>query len=1127
MTTESLRASFATLLAVFAFEIALSWSRPAAADSLQLISQVEPGSRSLTGGAPSLTRSNLRGKTVSADGRWVAFESTSVNLVPGQNDVTGTRDVFLSDRTTGDILLVSRSAASPVRAGHGDSSAPVLSADGRYVAFLSTADDLVPGQIDSNEDLDVFLFDRMTGVTTLISHAATGAAMAGNLPSSEVTISADGSRVAFTSRATDLITGQSSWDGQVFLFDRPSGTTALVSHKAGSRTIAGSGDADSPSLSADGNLLAYTGRAPDLVNEQNDLNGDSDVFLYSFATGASILVSRANELPATTGNHESYLPVISADGNSIAFSSLAADLISGLTGPAVWNIYLYDRSAGTVTLVSHSSIGATRSGNGSSYVSVLSADGGSVAFVSYAGDLVPSQLPSSFTQVYLWRRSTGVTALASHAASSPSKPGNNESYSPQLSTDGSQLLFESKAHDLPGPSTTHSTAAYLYDRGAGVASLISRGPGDGTVQGLDLSADGTTGVFTSSAVEVPGDRNSTNDVFRYARATGVTTLVSQHPPGTPSLTPAAESSLVSLSDDGNYITFLSRAGDLIPGESDATSFEADLYLYSRPAATMTLVSHSAASPVTTGNHGVGTGKISRDGGWVLYSSTASNVLTGQTGTDGIYLFDRATGNRILVNRSHGSPTSASSGVAQAGDLSIDGRWIAFSGFFTDLIPGQSTGSRSNVFLFDRLTGATALVSHALGSSTTGGNGLSAWTEPPAISGDGRWIAFESEATNLVTGQGASTDGNIFFYDRDSGAVSLLSHAAGSPAAVWGDSPQISTDGRYVAFLSSGLLAGETGPIGDNLYLWDRLTGGLAMINHATSSPAQRPNDLTDAPTSLSADGRFAVYQSHATNIVAATFPPVDDAGNVYLYDRTTGLNTLVSHAAVSPTRAGNNPSYQPVISADGRYVTFTSVATDLVPGQVSPYYTANVFLWDRLADRTVLVSRKGDAATGGDGNGPLAIGADGGAVAFLGGPLVPGDDNERPDVYVFQHDLPGTDFFTLPPCRLLDTRESGPAMASGVREVLTVQGACGIPSTAQALAVNVTVVQPTGSGHLIFSPADATTASSTLNFSAGSTRANNAVLRLALDATGALAVVPAVAGNGTVHVILDVTGYFQ
>jgi hypothetical protein len=117
------------------------------------------------------------------------------------------------------------------------------------------------------------------------------------------------------------------------------------------------------------------------------------------------------------------------------------------------------------------------------------------------------------------------------------------------------------------------------------------------------------------------------------------------------------------------------------------------------------------------------------------------------------------------------------------------------------------------------------------------------------------------------------------------------------------------------------------------------------------------------------------------------------------------------------------------------------------------------------------------------------------------------------------------DFFTLTPCRLLDTR-SGAALASGSVTTLTAQGSCGIPATARALALNVTIVSPTGGGHIILYPSDqAQPPTSTLNFSAGQLRANNTVL--ALGADGALKITPVITGNGTVHVLIDVAGYFE
>lgn len=120
--------------------------------------------------------------------------------------------------------------------------------------------------------------------------------------------------------------------------------------------------------------------------------------------------------------------------------------------------------------------------------------------------------------------------------------------------------------------------------------------------------------------------------------------------------------------------------------------------------------------------------------------------------------------------------------------------------------------------------------------------------------------------------------------------------------------------------------------------------------------------------------------------------------------------------------------------------------------------------------------------------------------------------------------------FTLPPCRLIDTRNAngplgGPALSSGVLRDFNLAGVCGVPATAKALSLNITAVSPTGAGFLSFSPNCQPPLASTLNFSAGQTRTNNAVL--SIDATGVLTVSPAVSGSGTVQMVVDVNGYFQ
>ena len=173
---------------------------------------------------------------VSADGRYVAFSSPATNLVAGQVDVGGTSDVFLHDRVAGTTILVSRTAASPVTAGNGDSFLPAVSADGRFVAYLSSATDLVAGQAASPVTFNVLLYDRETQATTLVSHAGASPTTPGDGDCQAVVLSADGRFVAFESRATNLVTGQVDVNDEsdVFLHDREAGTTILVSRAAGS-----------------------------------------------------------------------------------------------------------------------------------------------------------------------------------------------------------------------------------------------------------------------------------------------------------------------------------------------------------------------------------------------------------------------------------------------------------------------------------------------------------------------------------------------------------------------------------------------------------------------------------------------------------------------------------------------------------------------------------------------------------------------------------------------------------------------------------------------------------------------------------------------------------------------------
>jgi Tol biopolymer transport system component len=259
---------------------------------------------------------------------------------------------------------------------NGDSDRQVVSADGRFVAFLSTASNLVPG--DTNGEPDVFVHDRRTGSTRRVS-VGTGGAQ-GNSVSDNPAISADGRFVAFASYASNLVRGDGNDDQDVFVRDRQAGTTARVSLGPGGAQ--GDFYSDNPALSANGRFVAFESGASNLV--PGDSNGVLDVFVRDRQTGTTRRVSLG--AAGAQGDEFSFGPAISADGRFVAFASVATNLVPGDTNGEA-DVFVRDRKAGTTRRVSFG-LGSAQ-GNGESYAPALSADGRLVAFLSRATNLVP------------------------------------------------------------------------------------------------------------------------------------------------------------------------------------------------------------------------------------------------------------------------------------------------------------------------------------------------------------------------------------------------------------------------------------------------------------------------------------------------------------------------------------------------------------------------------------------------------------------------------------------------------------------------------------------------------------------------------------------------------------------
>jgi cold shock CspA family protein len=430
--------------------------------------------------------------SISADGQIVAFISDALNLVAG--DTNGVRDVFVHDRATGITERVSvDSSGAEGDNDCGFNNAASISANGQIVAFDSLASNLVTG--DTNADWDVFVHDRATGITERVSVDSAGAEV--NAGSVYPSISADGKIVAFKSFASNLVAGDTNGYVDVFVHDRATGLTERIS--VDSSGVEGNGDSYPPSISADGQTVAFFSWASNLV--AGDTNGASDVFVHDRATGITERVSvRSN---GNQGNSYSLYPSISADGQIVAFDSFASNLVAGDTN-ADWDVFVHNRATGNTKRVSVDSSGVE--GNNYSYYASISADGQIVAFESFASNLVAGDTNGDF-DVFVHDRATKITERVS--VHSNGNQGNHASLYPSISAGGQIVAFESDATNLVAGDTNGTDDVFVHDRC------------DATWTNYGAGFPGTNGVpsFTSQADPVLGTTVTLDLANSYGNAT--------------------------------------------------------------------------------------------------------------------------------------------------------------------------------------------------------------------------------------------------------------------------------------------------------------------------------------------------------------------------------------------------------------------------------------------------------------------------------------------------------------------------------------------------------------------------------------------------------------------------------
>jgi hypothetical protein len=362
---------------------------------------------------------------ISENGRFVVYSSMSSNLVTG--DTNDTDDAFVHDQQTDVTSLVSISSTG-IQGIY--SSLPVdISADGRFILFDSSSDNLVLG--DTNTFADVFVRDRQLNQTTRISLSSSG--IEGNGNSAGSSISGDGRFVVFSSEANNLVSGDTNGVYDVFVHDRQTGQTNRIS--LSSSGTEGNDHSGGRSISGDGRNITFVSMATNLVS--GDTNGKNDIFVHDMLTGNTVRISISST--GTQANDHSGSPSISGDGRYVAFDSAATNLVVGDTTDE-YDVYLHDTVTGETRLISVSSAG--EKGNYASGEPEISANGRFVAFTSCATNLV-SVDTNGLCDIFVHDLLTGENSMAS--INSGGGQGDRDSYGPSISGEGRYVAFESDA----------------------------------------------------------------------------------------------------------------------------------------------------------------------------------------------------------------------------------------------------------------------------------------------------------------------------------------------------------------------------------------------------------------------------------------------------------------------------------------------------------------------------------------------------------------------------------------------------------------------------------------------------------------------------------------------------------
>ncbi len=844
-----------------------------------------------TNGVISLISANIQGTggndssyygIATPDGRFVVFESDASDLVT--NDFNESGDIFVRDVLSGTTRLVSVNRTGS-GSGNGNSSNPVITPDGRYVAFVSEASDLVAG--DENGIPDIFVRDMQTEETILISVGAQGGTSGVIRGSDAPAITPDGRFVAFTSAASNLVANAVSAGQEIYVRDLVANQTLWASQNASANTQRA---AYNVSISDDGKYVAfkfYTGKTFQIY--RGSLLDQTVALVCTNAVGTGSVVS------------DDYGPIMTSDGRYLVYSEYGSD-------QSLHSIWLWDGQTQTKTLASVSLSGQPLEA-GICDSPAVTPDGRYVAFLSNATNLVANPVNGEF-QAYVRDLQSGVTTLAS-ADPAGAASGSIDGSLPSLSADGRFLLFDSRSGSLCPEDLNECSDVLLRDLSVPVTELVSRAAlsmptgdayADSIIGNQAMDASGRYLVFTSESGDLaPGDTNKASDIFVCDLQVGSNTLVSINQAGTGSGNGA--SSGASISANGRYVVFTSFAGDLVPNDTNELT---DIFVRDLETGATRLVSARATgeSPTSTSHDA----SISADGRYVAYLSSYSDTqVTGSAAkTHGNALLrDLVTGTtRLIVANTY--PTSL--------QISPDGRYVSFfqtissagnklsvfdaqTGLIqllgTRVVANSFSGDGTKLVYIDylNLTNYLVVVDLAQGTNVTMalGPGNSSRSQALSVGSDGRWATVSIRVPDV--GPGTNQIENVCLCDIRNANLVLASvnqtgTAGGNGASI---RPRLSSDGRYVAFrgTASDLVANDVNGLSD-VFLFDHLTGNTSLLSHGKDG-VSGANGFS-LGVAIAPDAKRVVFTSAASNLVDNDW---NNAIDVFALE--------IEHATPSPT----------------------------------------------------------------------------------------------------------------------------------------------------------------------------------------------------------------------------------